>query len=101
MSHGCHSFLNQARNLSASVQANLSQLVQPTLDYLLSLQFHSGNFPSSLESGGRDRLVQWCHGAPGFVHLLGLAHQVGYTASYWRMCVILFIAYYVYAGDGW
>ena len=73
-------FESQARNLSTSVQVNLPQLVQPTLDYLLSLQFRSGNFPSSLESDGRDKLVQWCHGAPGFVHVLSLAHQVGSAA---------------------
>ncbi len=30
---------------------------------------HSGNFRSSFGSD-RDRLVQWCHGAPGFIALL-------------------------------
>ncbi|KAI0200195.1 hypothetical protein F4808DRAFT_171548 [Astrocystis sublimbata] len=29
-------------------------------------QFESGNFPSSLPAGS-DRLVQFCHGGPGFV----------------------------------
>jgi lantibiotic modifying enzyme len=36
------------------------------LESLLSQQFPSGNFPSSIPVGG-DRLVQFCHGAPGFV----------------------------------
>jgi lantibiotic modifying enzyme len=36
------------------------------LESLLSLQYPSGNFPSSLPASG-DRLVQFCHGAPGFV----------------------------------
>ncbi len=36
------------------------------LQQLLDLQYPSGNFPSSLPVGS-DRLVQWCHGAPGFV----------------------------------
>jgi hypothetical protein len=33
---------------------------------LLDHQFPSGNFPSSLPAGS-DRLVQFCHGGPGFV----------------------------------
>lgn len=39
---------------------------QQTLESLLSQQYPSGNFPSSLPAGS-DRLVQFCHGAPGFV----------------------------------
>ena len=46
------------------------------MDYLLTLCFPSGNLPSSLESGDKDRLVQWCHGAPGLVHLLAVAYKV-------------------------
>ena len=42
-----------------NVRAVLSDLLQ-------SQDPHSGNFPSSMESG-RDSLVQFCHGAPGFV----------------------------------
>lgn len=35
---------------------------------ILQLQFESGNWPSSLgNSAKRDELVQFCHGAPGFV----------------------------------
>jgi lantibiotic modifying enzyme len=39
---------------------------QHILEFLLDQQFPSGNFPSSLPVGS-DRLVQFCHGAPGFV----------------------------------
>ena len=41
----------------------------------MSEQFSSGNFPSSLESG-TDKLIHWCHGAPGAVHLMVKAYQV-------------------------
>lgn len=54
----------------------LSSLLQPTVNYLLTLQMPSGNFPASLESYHSDRLVHWCHGAPGFVHLMAHSHQV-------------------------
>lgn len=53
----------------------LNTLVKPTIDYLASFVFPSGNFPSST---GRDvdKYVQWCHGAPGFVHLFSTAYKV-------------------------
>lgn len=36
---------------------------------LVQIQNEAGNFPSSLGKE-RDRLVQWCHGAPGVIPLL-------------------------------
>ncbi|OAP65490.1 hypothetical protein AYL99_01462 [Fonsecaea erecta] len=46
-----------------------AQTVEPLLSWLLeTVQLPSGNFPSSLPStGGSDKLVQFCHGAPGAV----------------------------------
>lgn len=41
--------------------------VETMLSTLLDLQLPSGNFPSSLEKQDDDRLVQFCHGSPGFV----------------------------------
>ncbi|CAB3242131.1 unnamed protein product [Arctia plantaginis] len=51
-------------------------LVKPTINWLLSQRFTSGNFPSSVGSASGDRLVQWCHGAPGFIALCTLAAEV-------------------------
>ena len=59
-----------------SLRPRVESLVRPTVDYLLTLQLPSGNFPSSLESAGSDRLVHWCHGAPGFTHLMAHAYRV-------------------------
>lgn len=53
----------------------LSELVRPSVDYIRHKRFRSGNFPSSL-SNESDRLVHWCHGAPGVIHMLLMAHQV-------------------------
>ena len=66
--------------------ASLPASLPPTVNYLTDLQFPSGNFPSSLESchgssHHSDRLVHWCHGAPGFTHLLSHAYQVKRLAS--------------------
>uniref|UniRef100_A0A8P4KRC4 LanC-like protein 2 n=1 Tax=Dicentrarchus labrax TaxID=13489 RepID=A0A8P4KRC4_DICLA len=53
----------------------LSELVRPSIDYVRHKKFRSGNFPSSL-SNESDRLVHWCHGAPGVIHMLIMAHKV-------------------------
>lgn len=53
----------------------LSELVRPSIDYVRHKKFRSGNFPSSL-SNESDRLVHWCHGAPGVLHMLLMAYQV-------------------------
>lgn len=60
----------------ASLKQRILDMVEPCVNHLISLCFPSGNLPSSLESASRDRLVQWCHGAPGFVHLLAHAYKV-------------------------
>ncbi|OCT75991.1 lanC-like protein 2 [Xenopus laevis] len=53
----------------------LSDLVKPCIDYVRHKKFRSGNYPSSL-SNESDRLVHWCHGAPGVIHMLLQAHKV-------------------------
>lgn len=57
-------------------QEDLTNLVKPTLDFVLqSTRFEkTGNFRSSL-TNSEDRLVHWCHGSPGLIHLLVLAHK--------------------------
>lgn len=56
------------------VASHISE-IQNCIDYLLSKQFSSGNFPSSLENES-DRLIHWCHGAPGAVYLMLKAYKV-------------------------
>ena len=51
------------------------KLVEQCLDKLIDLKFSSNNIMSSIGSQ-RDRLVQWCHGAPGAIHLYVLAYKV-------------------------
>ncbi|CAI0376049.1 unnamed protein product [Linum tenue] len=38
--------------------------VKSTLRYMIMNRFPSGNYPSS-QGSNSDRLVHWCHGAPG------------------------------------
>nr|CAD7411776.1 unnamed protein product [Timema cristinae] len=57
-------------------QTELDTLLRPTIDYLQGIRYPSKNFPSSLNSDS-DRLVHWCHGAPGAVYLFTEAYKVG------------------------
>ena len=57
------------------------RLVRETVDQLLRARFPSGNLPSSLDSDS-DRLVHWCHGAPGLIPLLAEAHAAYGDAAY-------------------
>ena len=63
------------------------------VDYLMTLKLSSGNYPSSMESRSADRLVHWCHGAPGWVFMFILAYKVR-SHTYDLMCFgisILFV----------
>lgn len=66
---------------SVVTDSERKNLIKPTLDNLVECRFPSGNLPSS-QGSGTDRLVQWCHGAPGFVNLLTLAYKEFGDARY-------------------
>lgn len=70
---GILTMLLQARHYVTP--AEMAELIRPSVDYVLNMQMESGNFPSS-KGNEKDRLVHWCHGAPGVCHLLLTAHQV-------------------------
>ncbi|PVD30460.1 hypothetical protein C0Q70_09726 [Pomacea canaliculata] len=56
------------------VRPHIESLVQPCIDFMLSLRFPSGNYPAVVGDSD-DRLVHWCHGAPGWVAMFALAYQ--------------------------
>ncbi|XP_061185520.1 lanC-like protein 2, partial [Saccostrea echinata] len=59
----------------ADLQSEIDSLVRPSVDFMLSLQFPSGNTPSSLGSSTGDKLVHWCHGAPGWIYMFIQAYK--------------------------
>ncbi|KAJ8910863.1 hypothetical protein NQ315_010810 [Exocentrus adspersus] len=65
-------------------QEELDNLIKPTIDYLTTQRFESGNFPSSL-GRDRDKYVQWCHGAPGFLYLYTTAYKVFHDPIYLQL----------------
>ncbi|KAJ9648622.1 hypothetical protein H2201_000953 [Coniosporium apollinis] len=69
--------------------------LEADLGALLSYQFESGNWPSSIPPG-RDRLVQFCHGAPGVVasllsikeHFPNLKARIDKAIEKGRECIL-------------
>ncbi|KAL1495052.1 hypothetical protein ABEB36_010532 [Hypothenemus hampei] len=53
----------------------LNTLIKPTIAFLSTLRFPTGNFPSSIGPGKQDKYVQWCHGAPGFLYMYCEAYR--------------------------
>ncbi|XP_069768810.1 lanC-like protein 2 isoform X3 [Narcine bancroftii] len=64
-------------------QETLMELVKPSVDYVRHKKFRSGNYPSSL-SNETDRLVHWCHGAPGVMHMLIQSYKTFKEEKYLR-----------------
>ena len=54
----------------------LDSLVRASVDQSMTLRFPSGNYPSSIGSATGDKLIHWCHGAPGWVHTFLKAYKV-------------------------
>eukprot|EP01132_Coremiostelium_polycephalum_P005036 gene5036-6266_t len=64
------------------------QLMRDSIDYLVTCQFpSSGNFPSRKENT-EDKLVQWCHGAPGIIPTLIKSSQFFGEPSYLQVAEI-------------
>lgn len=69
-------------------------VLEPDLLEMLDLQYDGGNWPSSARSHD-DRLVQFCHGAPGFVlsllklrpHYPHLADRIDRAIARGRQCI--------------
>lgn len=86
-------YLGAAHGLTGIVQMLLlhKQLLNPgdwadvlaSLDWLIRRsRYPSGNYASSLDGSGRDRLVQWCHGATGAALTLVTAYEVTGSEAY-------------------
>lgn len=57
------------------------KLIKEAINFIQGIRYPSCNYPSSI-GGQTDRLVHWCHGAPGVMHLLIKAYQVYKDESY-------------------
>ncbi|XP_012244316.1 glutathione S-transferase LANCL1 isoform X1 [Bombus impatiens] len=62
-------------------QTQLQKDIKPALDFLQNIRYPSGNFPSSIGSH-TDKLIHWCHGAPGMTMLFCLAYEIYKDKNY-------------------
>lgn len=60
--HGLAGIMNVLMDME--LKPDEAEDVKGTLCYMIKNRFLSGNYPSS-EGNESDRLVHWCHGAPG------------------------------------
>lgn len=65
--HGLAGILQMLLGVPGFIDSDetIARDVKESVDYLLSLQTCSGNFPVSTDEIESDELVHWCHGAPG------------------------------------
>ncbi|XP_063992134.1 lanC-like protein 3 [Diachasmimorpha longicaudata] len=93
--HGLSSILQVLIQIPNFLDANeeFDRLVHDSVDFLLSLESRSGNYPCALDETGpearreEDELVHWCHGAPGVVYLLAAAHRRYQDPRYLQACL--------------
>lgn len=81
--HGYAGILYMLLEAHRYLSAEQLQLVRDSINFIEGISYPSGNYPSSIGSQ-TDRLVHWCHGAPGVVHLLIKAYQVYRDEAYLR-----------------
>eukprot|EP00923_Selenidium_pygospionis_P006643 GHVN01011400.1.p1 GENE.GHVN01011400.1~~GHVN01011400.1.p1 ORF type:complete len:444 (+),score=81.23 GHVN01011400.1:30-1361(+) len=67
----------------AHYNKNALDVIRKTLDHIItSYIYQSHNVMSSTKSSNDDRLVHWCHGAPGYIPLLIKASEVWGNEQY-------------------
>lgn len=57
------------KNKHVLSEKEINELIKPSIDFLLSIQYRSGNFPACL-GPDTDTLIHWCHGAPGLIYTM-------------------------------
>uniref|UniRef100_A0A1B6CNQ0 LanC-like protein 3 homolog n=1 Tax=Clastoptera arizonana TaxID=38151 RepID=A0A1B6CNQ0_9HEMI len=80
-------------NYLGQVKSNEITHIKDSVDFLLSLQTKTGNFPCAMDEIGvnlrseHNELVHWCHGAPGVVYLMAKAYLVWKDEKYLESCL--------------
>lgn len=64
--------------------------IQDTLRYMMRNRYFRGNYRVSVEDGRGDRLVHWCHGAPGIIITLCKATEVHHYSEFFSVQLILY-----------
>lgn len=73
--HGYSGILYMLLEAHKYLNGDQLKLIRAAIEFLQGVRYPSLNYPSSI-GGQTDRLVHWCHGAPGVIHMLIKAYQV-------------------------
>lgn len=79
--HGYAGILYMLLEAHKYLNSEQLKLIKEAINFIHGIRYPSCNYPSSIGSQ-TDRLVHWCHGAPGVVHLLIKAYSVYQDPSY-------------------
>lgn len=79
--HGYAGILYMLLEAYKYLNSDQLKLIKEAINFIQGIRYPSCNYPSSIGSQ-TDRLVHWCHGAPGVVHLLIKAYTVYREQSY-------------------
>lgn len=79
--HGYAGILYMLLEAYKYLNADQLKLIREAINFIQGIRYPSCNYPSSIGSQ-TDRLVHWCHGAPGVIHLLIKAYLVYKDDSY-------------------
>ena len=76
--HGVIGVLYTLLSMRKTEIEKYSELTRDCLEFMMSIRYQNGNYPSDYESIGNERyshLVQWCHGSPSYVTLFSKYYQ--------------------------
>lgn len=79
--HGYAGILYMLLEAHKYLDSDQLKLIRDAINFIQGIRYPSCNYPSSIGSQ-TDRLIHWCHGAPGVVHLLIKAYLVYKDESY-------------------
>lgn len=79
--HGYAGILYMLLEAHRYLNVDQLKLIKEAINFIQGIKYPSCNYPSSI-GGQTDRLVHWCHGAPGVIHLLIKAYLVYKEQSY-------------------
>lgn len=68
-------YSSKLKNLNPGILKQHEEIIVKCIDQHLNQRLPSGNMKPSTDQE-TDKLIHWCHGAPGAIHLNALAYKI-------------------------
>jgi len=79
--------LTYLKNYKDDLILKISKEVKSSLDFLITIQYESGNFPSDYGNFKDDNKLHFCHGATGAVYLFTAAYEFYQDETYLKVAL--------------